>query len=86
MRRACPRGSTGTSHARRSAARERRCAARAGPSYGLRGQALPKANYDNRAPFFVRQRVRFRMSWDNPTSPSAGSLFDAHPGSRFGEH
>ena len=51
-----------------------------------RGQALPKANYDNRAPFFVRQGIQFRVSWDNPSSPFRGSLFDAHPGSRFGEH
>jgi hypothetical protein len=73
MRRACPRGSTGTSHARRSAARERRCAARAGPSYGLRGQALPKARYDNRGASSSWRKGpssdQFRMSFDNPSSP-----------------
>ena len=70
--RACPRGSTGTSHARRSAARERRCAARAGPSYGLRGQTLLKARYDNRGATSWRKGSssdQFRMSFDNPSSP-----------------
>ena len=75
MRRACPRGSTGTSHARRSAAREGAAQRARVPPNGLRGQALPKANYDNRAPFFVRQGIQFRVSWDNPTGPFRGVPF-----------
>ena len=81
MRRACPRGSTGTSHARRSAARERRCAARAGPSYGLRGQTLPKARYDNRGATSWRKGpvpTKFRMSFDNPSSPLQRGPFSTH--------
>jgi hypothetical protein len=81
MRRACPRGSTGTSHARRSAARERRCAARAGPSYGPPWTNPPEGALRQQGGHFVAQRSssdQFRMSFDNPSSPLQRGPFSTH--------
>lgn len=71
MRRDCPRGSTGTSRAALRLPLES-APLRAGPSYGLPGQALPpvtpKHHNQSAGQFFVSSPGQFRMSFDRAAS------------------